>query len=494
MAATLEAAVQEVSRIEGEPTVAGVLSGLARGALYGGRGNSGVILSQTFKGLAKGVGEASGLDAAGLARGLEEAARAAYAAVAAPSEGTMLTVLRVAAEAASTAATQLQSGGKGAPSRTVLASAVRAAEAAEAATPTQLAELAEAGVTDAGGEGICVILRGLLAALSGDAPPAVATSSPTFVVRDSQHETYGHCTEFMLEGNHGVDRVVLAALLDEHGARSVVLVGGEGEAFRVHAHLTKPDALIEAVAPLGRVLRLKVDDMDQQHVRFASSGSGSTVRLALLALSPGPGFDRVFASLGARTAPLALSEKPSAGEIASAAERLGVPDVIVLPNHKNVLLAAQQAVGIARCTLHVVPTQFVPAGVAAAMAFDPDRSPDQNSTAMHAAAATVRTIEVTIAAGDTKADGLSVQKGDAIALIDGRLSVVASTPIDAIVQGAKAVDGADAALITVYSGAEVDPAALNDVRKALAQALPGAEIEVLDGGQALYPFIASVEA
>ena len=407
----------------------------------------------------------------------------------------MLTVLREAAAEARQAANKLPNEGRGCDCAPVMARAVFAAETAEAATFEQLPALREAGVPDAGGEGVCAILRGLFGALSGEYPAItthVARRAIAFVEGHGEDE-FGFCTEFLIEaGDARLDIETVRAMAEAGGNRSVVVVGDETLA-RVHAHCLDPDLLIASAAALESVSRVKAEDMGAQHERFKASGSGAGVRVAVLAMSRGAGFDSVFESLGVNVSDLGYVEKPPVGQIVEAAEALRVPDVIVLANHKNVRLAAEQAISLARCTIHLVPTASLPQGVAAAMAFDPEETAAVNVAAMTAAARAIRTVEETVAAASRTADGVAVAAGEAIALLDGRLMGATVGRDDALLAGLEAAEVAAGSLITIYGGEGISDEELDAVRERVAARFAKTEVEAIGGGQPLYPFIASVE-
>ena len=487
MAATLREACDHMLALE-EPLAAGqVLATFARGALYGGRGNSGVILSQSLLGLAKGVGEADALGGDTLAAGLRAAAAAAYTAVAEPVEGTMLTVLRAAADGAETRA------GEGVTA--VLEAALEAAERAEAETIDQLPALREAGVTDAGGEGVCVVLRGLAAALRGELPPPVAIpDKPLATLPGHADDGFGYCTEFVLvpAGEREVDVEGLRRHTRGEDYGSVVIVGDE-QALRVHVHTNEPERLLEAVGAFGELTRPKFEDMSAQHVRFRAEGSGAGLKTGLLALSSSEGFNAVFESLGASVFPLEAIVKPAAGDIAAAADALGPADVIVLPNHKNAIPAAEQAVALARCALHVAPSISLAQGAAAAIAFNPQAAAAENAESLADALEATRTVEVTRAAANRTADGVDVREGEAITLVDGTLIGGGDDPVAGLLAGLAQADAATAAIVTVYTGADYTgpPDALSERIEA---AFAGVEVEVVAGGQPLYELVAAVEA
>ncbi|MGE0600529.1 MAG: DAK2 domain-containing protein [Dehalococcoidia bacterium] len=495
MSATFREAVDRALALDEPVTVGLVLAAVARGALYGARGNSGVILSQALRGFSAGVGETDVLTGKSLAEGLDQAAAQAYRAVSQPQEGTMLTVLRVAADAARERAAVLGAEADRGSCIRVLGAAVAAAEAAEAATIDQLPSLKEAGVTDAGGEGICVILRGLLAAISGRVPEVKAHPAikPLSIADGHGEDAFGFCTEFLIESRQQpLDVEAVRVLVEARDARSVVVVGDE-ELIHVHLHSLDPEPLIEAAKELGHVSRVKVEDMSAQNARFRESGSGAGAKVAILAMSRGAGFDEIFESLGATVSDLGVVEKPPAGQIASAADALRTPDVIVLANHRNVVLAAEQAKELADCTLHVIPTTSLPQGIAAAIAFDSGDSPATNVAAMSAAAKTIKTIEVTIAGADRTSGGIEVKKGLPIVLVEGKLAGTAESAGDALVDGLRIAGVERGQLVTIYAGDGVSEADLSAVAEKASTLANDIEVEVVIGGQPLYPFIASIE-
>ncbi|MGK2966203.1 MAG: DAK2 domain-containing protein, partial [Tepidiformaceae bacterium] len=410
MAATLAEAVDLALLLPEDATPKEVFAALAKGALYGARGNSGVILSQALRGLAEGCPAGRFFDARAFAEALSGAAVGAYRAVSKPVEGTMLTVLRVSAEAVAEANAELTDGGAGQPCFPLMRVAREAAQAAEAETINQLQALQEAGVPDAGGEGICTILRGLDAAFHGEIPemPSIP-QRPIAQMAGHAEGDFGFCTEFLIEAGEWdleVERVREA--VSAEGNTSVVVVGDE-KAARVHVHTADPDGVLALAGALGVVSRVKVDDMTAQNVAFEATGSGATARIGLLALSRGAGLTEVFESLGAKVSDLGEVVKPPAGEIAAAADAMRRPDVIVLPNHKNVVAAALQAVQLARSTIHVIETESITQGIAAALAFGIHETTNTNLERMREAITLVRTVEVTVAAANRSADGVQAR-------------------------------------------------------------------------------------
>ncbi len=488
MAATLREAVAAGA---GATTAPEVARRLARGALYGARGNSGVILSQAMRGFADGLDDARAFDGAAIAGALSASAASAYRAVAHPVEGTMLTVLRAAAEAAVLAIAR----DPGAPAEAVLAAAAAAAERAEDATMDQLEALREAGVPDSGGEGICVILGGMLASLRGEPMPVPALAAPgrpLATLGDAHGGDFGFCVEAVIERRDtALDTDAIRTAAGAGTNRSVVVVG-DAAAVHVHLHADDAEAALATLGTFGAIVRRKVDDMSAQHVRYRAGGSGATASIALLALSRGEGFDAIFASMGAHVADLGEVVKPPAGEIAAAADATGAPAVIVLPNHKNVRLAAEQAAEFTSCRLTVVPSASLVQGIAAALAFDTGKAVAENAAAMTGAMASVATVEVTTAGATRTAGGVAVRAGEAIVLVNGELVASTGSVLSALIDGLGKAGAAEGGLITVYLGRECDADA-GAVTEAVGAAFPAAEVECLDGGQPLYPLIASLE-
>ena len=375
----------------------------------------------------------------------------------------------------------------------VLEAALAAAEVAETLTIDQLPALREAAVTDAGGEGICVILRGLVAALRGERPAPVAVPDrPLATLAGHSPDGFGYCTEFVLEAQ---TRAVDIDAVRDHtrgaGLGSVVIVGDE-RALRVHVHTDEPERLLAEVAAFGSVTRAKFEDMTAQHRRFRAEGSGAGARTALLALSSGAGFDRVFESLGANVHALGEIVKPAAGDIAKAADALGAADVIVLPNHQNVIPAAEQAIGLTRCTLRVVPTTSLAEGAAVAVAFNADASVVDNTAILTEARAATRSVELTRAAAARTADGVAVRAGDVIALVDGKLVMAEDDATKALLAALAEAGAAEAAIVTIYTGTDFHDSA-NELEERCEAAFDGVEVEVLEGGQPLYELVAAVE-
>jgi uncharacterized protein len=499
MSATLREAVAAGREVEDDDSAGAVIAAIAKGGLYGARGNSGVILSQALRGFSEGMKEHDIIDAKVYAEGLHRAAERAYGAVAEPKEGTMLTVLRAAGDAAMETAGSMPNGGEGEHCLEVLSAAIEAAEKAEAETIEILPALKEAGVTDSGGEGICTILRGMRAGLLGEpvpeSPPDLGKPK-TRVSQDGDDDDhddgYGFCTEFLVERKDtDIDVDELRSRLHVDANKSVVVVG-DARLVRVHVHTDDPDTLLDEAKQWGTLGRVKVDDMSSQAKRFRASGSGATDKLAVLALSRGVGFDEVFQSLGAMVSDLGETIKPAAGDIARTADELRVPDVIVLPNHKNVLMSANQATELASCTMHIVATETLAEGVAALVAYDPKASAKDNVTAMTEAMQSVTSVETTVAAAERTTEGVTIKEGDAIVLVDGTLIAACESQEDALFEGLRKGEADSAEIVTVYMGADAR-ASDEELQERFSDEFSNAELEIVHGGQTLYGYVASIE-
>ncbi len=494
MLLTLQSAVEDVKESN-----AGEVSKIAKlashGSLMGARGNSGVILSQIFRGFARAVEGKGSLTPGELAAAFEEAANAAYRAVNKPTEGTILTVAREAGRAAATAAAS--------PDATVprvIAAAAAGARAAVLKTPTQLAILRDAGVVDAGGFGLQLILEGMLKSVedSADTPPLDAKRPAVPVAQvavDLPEGGWGYCTEFLIEGTN-LDTDLIRGQIESMG--NSVLVVGEPELVKVHVHTDDPTSVINLAGGYGKLLKLNVGDMSTQHRRIIESESAPVATrpngVGLVAVAAGKGLADILRGLGVD----AIVEggqtmNPSTQDMLTAIESVPYEDVILLPNNGNVIAAAKQVVGLTRKKVHVVETHSMPQGVSAVVAFKPDRPADENVRAMKAEAGRVQTIEVTHAVRDTRSNGLRVKKGDVIGLINDKLEFAGSDYGDVVKQALGKLGPDSYELVTVYRGQQASDDELAALERDIRSSYPGLEVEVQQGGQQHYPFILSVE-
>ena len=486
MALTIRAAVDAAA---GAETIGEVTRAMARGALMGARGNSGVILSQLIRGFAGTLDLCPQVGGRELAGALSSGASTARAAVTSPVEGTILTVAAEAGRGAREAATD--------DILPVMEAAVRAAHAAVQRTPELLPVLKEAGVVDSGGLGFAMLLDGALRYLRGEALPEAAEDAGQIDAgwlsdADAGHDhgtSFGYCAEFVVSGVD-IDLDTLRTRLQ--GVGDSVLVVGEPSLARVHVHAEDPGQALTIGGGMGRLSKVKVDDMEAQAEQLAAR-TPPTAPLSVIAVAAGRGLIAALREIGAeRVVTGGQTMNPSTEEILRAIEASHGQRVIVLPNNKNIIWTAEQAARLAERPVDVVPTRSVPQGIAALLAVNPDAEPEENLAAMHEALEAVRTIEVTRAARGVSIRGVSVAPEQPIALLDDELSDAAETPEDAALAALQRVVAARA-VVTIYLGRDTGTDRGEALATRLADHFPGVEIEVREGGQPFYDYLISVE-
>ena len=505
MLLTMRSAVQSAADAcpEGEDqSVAAVSSALARGAFFGARGNSGVILSQFFKGFSDALQGKEYLEAPDLALAFRLAADGAYASVGNPVEGTMLTVIRMASEAVQNLDDDLLG---------LWRTAYEASQDALAHTPEQLPVLREAGVVDAGGFGVVILIGGALRAISGTESSLVDLSelgrfqgaaSDGGIPVDSRYldatveEEWGNCTQFIISSVDG--RELDLEQVRNHfqdTALSTVVVGDERN-VRVHIHVEDTAPALSYAESLGVVSQVKIENMDRQNERFAAFGHGGVKEAPALALLPvvqGDGLAHLFRDSGcAGVIEGGQTMNPSVQQIIDAARGTGAQDVIVLPNNSNVVSAAEQAAE-AEAFLHVVPTKSVPQGVAAMLAFNPEGPWQENVKSMIAAISEIASVEVTAAVRGVKIGGVEVKEGQYIGLLEGQL-VTAEDSVQGALRTALGLAGLSSdAIVSIYYGAGCSLSDAQPVADALESDHPGIQVDLINGGQPHHQFLASVE-
>jgi DAK2 domain fusion protein YloV len=496
---TMRSVIEEADRVS-DSSVSAVAKAMAQGALMGARGNSGVILSQFFRGLAKGLDGKDYITGTDWAMALDEASRAAYKGLSQPVEGTMLTVIKdaskAAAEAARTAPDNLTE---------VTEAVVEAARDSVVRTPLLLDVLREAGVVDAGGQGVYVLLEGALRYLEGKVeemkyrrPQLVASELPvatrTAPLVAEPEEPYGYCTNFLLEGSKLSPDKIRKKL--ESRGQSVVVVGDE-TTVRVHIHTYDPGGIIRYATSLGTLHQLQVQNMDDQHVGFLDMQKERlpSLEIGVVAVAAGSGMREVFRSLGAAAIVQGgQTMNPSVQEILQAIELVPSQKVVLLPNNKNIILAASQVQSLTSKEVAVIPTRTMPQGIAALIAFNYEGGMEENVQAMEEAVATVKTVEITEAARSTKLQGLKINKGQAIAIVDdGNLVAAGDNTADVFFEAIDKAGVDSAEVVTVYYGADVETAQAEQLIQKVHDKYPEKQVEVVSGGQPHYRYIVSLE-
>jgi len=497
MVLTMKFALKE-AKINSDNQASSVAKSLAHGALMGARGNSGVILSQFFRGLAKGLGDKTHFDGRDFARALAESSQMAYKGIVNPVEGTILTVLKDASKAAQGAVKDDDD------LVSVLEAAVKSAEDSVARTPSLLPVLREAGVVDAGGQGLYVLLDGALQFLKGEAhkiqyrrPRLVVAATelmPRVVKRPSQLEMpHGYCTSFVLEGQN-LDSGKIGKELKKKG-QSLIVTGDE-TLVRVHIHSFEPSGILKYATKLGKLHEITINNMDDQYAEFIKMQRERMpqVDIAMVTVATGAGFFELLNSLGdIIIVPGGQTMNPSVREILQAVESAPSDNIILLPNNKNIVSAASQVQSLTSKKVKVVPTRNIPQGIAAFLAFGYDMNLEKNARAMEKAINKVQAIEVTRAGRETCLNGLEIRKGQFIALLnDEDVIARADKAGDVILEALGKAVVEKAGIVTVYYGAEIEGAEAQGIAREIRDRYQ-TEVEVIYGGQPHYDYIVSLE-
>ncbi len=503
MLLTMRAAYREIAD-NSSPDVSEIADKLAYGAIMGSRGNSGTILSQLLRGFAQAVNGKHDFDADLVAIGWRQAVKMAYKAVQAPVEGTILTVAREVAEEVESAAKDTRD------LRMILEQAVTRAHSAVARTPELLPILKKAGVVDSGGQGLTYILEGMLRFLNGElltlsTVTAAEKMGLSTVLKSEDERGYGYDVQFLLHGRN----LNLDAVRDAIGKMgdSMVVVG-DSSLIKVHIHVHDPGVPISYGIRLGVISDVVVENMQEQSEDYiamredvaAAGDSAPQINpgdIAVVAVAPGDGLRRVLRDLGvAHVVSGGQTMNPSTEELLQAAESLPTDKIIILPNNRNIILAAQQAAQIASDKgdrrVVVIPTRTVPQGITAMLSFTPDGDFDTVVDAMQAARETVVTGEVTTATRSVELDGVNVQSGQVIGLVDGTLSA-AGNDLPTVVRDLLKQIVDDREVITMYYGDHVTEADANQLASSLRKDYPDQEFDVIWGGQPHYHYILSAE-
>jgi DAK2 domain fusion protein YloV len=488
---TMRAAVKHARGAE--PTIDKVSAAAAYGALMGARGNSGVILSQVIRGLKEAF---AGKETAGVAdvrRAAELARKYAYEAVSSPAPGTILSLTASFEKSAAAEAEDVVDM-----FRRIATDAQSAVKRTRDENPTNRA----AGVVDAGARGLQLILEGVLSSFTGkEIPldrmaPAERPAGQSSVSEAPSWEG-AYDVQFLVENPSRPVAAVREEML-KFGADCVLVVGDE-QLLKVHVHTLEPDQIVRIGLTAGRIADVVVEDLDAmtaEHERttgivVASAPRAPAADVGVVAVVPGEGFATVARSLGASPLRGGPTMNPSTEELLAAIIAANAKTVIVLPNDKNVILAAQQAAKVSSVAVHVVPTRNVAQGMAALVAFDPAKDPSANAKAMGEVADRAHGIEVTRAVRDATIDGEHVRKGEAMALLDGRVVAHGQDEETVLVDAAKRLT--DSEIFTLYGGEDVDDARVQHAAQRLRAACPRVSVEVAHGGQPHYPFIVAAE-
>ena len=510
---TIQTACAELKKAE-PATIDDAAKITARGLLRGARGNSGVILSLLFRGMSKSLKGLAEADGAALAAAMQEGVATAYGAVMKPAEGTVLTVSRLAAQRAMEAAQENNCV------EFVLEEAIRAGEVTLAETVEMNPVLKKAGVVDAGGKGYLIILDGMLRCLRGEAIPEVTEETAVKEKADfaalEDEITFTFDTVFIVRKTMGEKSLEpLRAYLDSIG--DSLVIGEDDECFKVHVHTDIPGYALTEAQKYGTLELAKIENMRTQRDDLAAGREAHSTddldtveeelenqenavapaekRYGFVAVCAGDGLADTFRALGVDTIVSGgQTMNPSTEAILKEVNRTPSEVVFILPNNKNIIMAAQQCVGLTEKEIVVIPTATVPQGITAMMSFDPDETDPQTiAQAMVAAAQTVSTAQITYAARNSDFDGFAINEGDYLALLDGKLFGTSRSMEDLLEKLSRHAAEADAEYINIYTGEGVSEEEGARTEALFAQRCPNAEVAAIPGGQSVYFYIISIE-
>ncbi len=499
MSMTMQSAVHEIRALPEDATASRVADALSMGALKGARGNSGVILSQLFRGFSRAFKGETYVNAELLARALTMGSEAAYKAVMKPKEGTILTVSRVIAEQVSLHWEQ------GANVYRLMDEILESGERALAETPKQLPVLKEAGVVDSGGKGLLTIYRGFKLSLDGEEVESyeeIVPQKAEISELDSfsgENIVYGYCTEFFII--HLTPETVETEIesFRKHLERlgDSVVVASDADMIKVHVHSNAPGKVLQMALRFGELENLKIENMREQNRVMLEERKKNETEFGLLAVSTGDGVDELFRALavdalisGGQTM------NPSIDSIASAINKINARNVFVLPNNSNIILAAQQAGELTKKGVVLIPTKTIPQGIAACMAYSKDASIEENEQAMKTAIKEVVSGAVTYAVRDTSIEGNKIKKGDMIGLMNNHMAVTGDTvehAAMALIRRMIENKGDDACTVTLYFGEDQTQENAEMIAETMEDEYKDAEFVVLKGGQPLYYYYIAVQ-
>ncbi|MGH2063325.1 DAK2 domain-containing protein [Aerococcus urinaeequi] len=497
-------------------TVGEVGEDLAKGLLMGARGNSGVILSQLFRGFAKAIEGKTTIEAQDLANAFQHGIDTAVKAVMKPVEGTILTVARDSAAAGMQKAEQTDDIIE------VMRAVLEEAQTSLENTPNLLPVLKEVGVVDSGGQGLVYIYHGFLESLTGESIPVKSADPNKANVTELAHQEnffntahsvasedihYGYCTEIMVKIGEGetvtdeFDYDTFRNHLD--GIGDSLLVVSDDEIVKVHVHTETPGEVMNCGQKFGSLVKIKVDNMRLQHDDILD-GKGSNqaestpaverTNLAIIAVAAGEGIENLFKDMGVKSIISGgQTMNPSTNDILDAINKANADNVIILPNNKNIIMAANQAVEVSEIPAAVVETKYISQGLTAMLGYNPDGTLEDNKAAMVAEMANVTSGQVTVAVRDTTVDGLEIHKDHFMGIIDGKIVSEDADLVKETINMVNAMIDEDKELVTLIFGEETDQATAELIAEAVESANEDIEVEIVDGGQPVYHFLASVE-
>ncbi|MCY8225434.1 DAK2 domain-containing protein [Bacillus haynesii] len=509
---SMTSGAKEVEQID-TANIGKVAQNLSRGLLMGARGNSGVILSQLFRGFGKSIEQKSEINAKEFAAAFQAGVDTAYKAVMKPVEGTILTVAKDAAKkAVLTAQTETDI-------IKVMEAVVNEAEASLERTPELLPVLKEVGVVDSGGKGLLYVYEGFLASLKGEKLSEKAAALPSLddLVSAEHHKNaqshmntedieFGYCTEFMVKLDSGKRNFNKDAFRqDLSGFGDSLLVVSDENIAKVHIHAEYPGEVMTYAQKYGSLINMKIENMREQHSAILSQNKQETAAPAekapaekqpygIVTVAMGEGIAELFESIGAtKVIEGGQTMNPSTEDIVQAIKDANADTVVILPNNSNIVMAANQAADVAGQNVIVIPTKTVPQGMAALLAFNPALGADENEAAMLGAIGEVKSGQITYAVRDTNIDGIDIKKGDFMGILNGKIVETASDQLTAAKKLIAGMIDEDSEIVTVIKGEDAPEEEAEELSAFISETYEDVEVEVHDGKQPLYSYILAVE-
>ena len=506
MTLTIMSAAKEVGAIT-EPTMETIAKAISTGSLRGARGNSGVILSQLFRGFTREIKKVDQIDVDVLSRACVKAVETAYKAVMKPKEGTILTVAKGMADKS------CELVGESDDLVHVIDEIIKHGDYVLSQTPEMLPVLKQAGVVDSGGQGLMTVIKGAFDALLGkeidytlEPVQTAGTKVTEEVPMDDVEIKFGYCTEFIINLDKEMPKSEEKAFKEflESIGDSIVLVADD-EIVKVHVHTNEPGVAITKALTYGSLSRMKIDNMREEHQerliknaeKMAEQQKADEPRkkYGFVAVSVGEGLDEIFKGLNVdHIISGGQTMNPSTEDILNAIDKINADNIYVLPNNKNIILAAQQAESLVEDkNIIVIPSKTIPQGISAMIGFITDNSPEDNKEAMIDSMSYVKTGEVTYAVRDTVIDDKEIKEGNIMGIGDEGILAVGEEIDDTTINMIKEMQDEESEIVSLYYGVEVTEEAANELADKIAEALPEIEVEVYPGGQPIYYYIASVE-
>lgn len=503
MSMTFRAAVKEIEGMDNK-NIGEVSKKLAKGALMGARGNSGVILSQILRGISKGLEGKEEADASEFANALLEGSKSAYKAVMRPTEGTILTIVRTAGEVA----VALKEDNI----TELMREVCRESKIMLDKTPEMLPALKKAKVVDSGGMGLLIILQGMQEALENGlkvikgTPQAVKSS----VAKAQRSETmseedikFGYCTEFIILGDSSHAEEFKSKVIDK--GDSLVVVGYE-DVIKVHIHTNNPGKVLEEAVKFGELSKIKIDNMREEHREMLegmyeevaeteeSVAAGEFKKYAFISVAMGEGMKNIFKDLGVDyVIEGGQTMNPSTQDMLEAIEKLNAEHIFILPNNKNIIMAANQAAEISDKDIRVIPTKTIPQGITCITMFNPEADVEENTEELKEAMEMVKTTSVTYAVRDTEVDGKEIKEGNILGLVEGKIKEVGEDPYKVAEDLIDSLVDEDSELITIFYGKDCEEEKVDALIEKLEGKYEDLDVQCYNGEQPLYYFIMSVE-